>query len=114
MQVEQDFPIPIYNVPISSLPFMPRPKRLELRRENKDLPVYIFMDSHEKKIFFKRKWKEYERKLNKTTAKQNKTKKMVKFQEEYDVRVYCEEEETECVAKAESFKDTYGFQHYHY
>jgi hypothetical protein len=54
--------------------------------------MYMFMDKREKKIYFKRKSKEYERKLKKMERKDKGIKKIVQFQEEYDVKQYSKDE----------------------
>ena len=84
------------------------------------------MSNHQKKIYFKRKAKEYERRINKHNDEnmknginrskgfknENKKKKSVSFCSEYDVKIFAKNQEAACVGDLPVEKDYYKFEHY--
>jgi hypothetical protein len=82
-------------------------QREQLRKELSTLPPYIFMTEKEKRVHFKMKSDEFNRKISETPQRVSKTKKVVKFQNFFDYRTFHESEAANKVSTTQSVRDCY-------
>lgn len=72
----------------------------------------MFMTEKEKRTFFKKKTDEFNKRMTEVPERKSKTKKIVKFQNNFEVRPFRKTEQATQVKKTKSFIETY--QDYHY
>lgn len=104
--------MPMLDIPFELLPFMSEKERKKSQKEYPNLPPYIFMNTKEKIRFFQRKGHEYQKRLQEMPARHSKSKKIVKFKQQFDVRPFNEAEKVTKVGQTKSFRDSYRKEHF--
>lgn len=97
------------------LPFMPMgdidslspQERKRLRKANKNMPPYLFMTESEKEGFFRKKSENFVKKLEVIEPRQCKTKKIVKFQNSFEVKPFNKQQPVSRIKNTPCFKDNY-------
>lgn len=62
--------------------------KAEFRRNNPQLPEIFFMSTQEKKKYFENMNKKFKEKLAGTPQRKSKTKKILKFQNDFEVKAF--------------------------
>ena len=100
------------DIPFELLHMLPAKERSRYRKNFPNLPAYLFMNNKEKKKYFQEKGNLYKSRLGNAPARNSKTKKIVKFRENYDVRPFKEAQKVTQVSSTKSFKDKYRQEHF--
>lgn len=76
-------------------------------RDNPQLPIFCLMNEEDKQRYFEELAEKYLKELETQPQRKSKTKKILKFRDEFNVRGYKEEEEVVSVVQAQEFKENY-------
>lgn len=87
-------------------------ERKRLREANKNMPAYLFMTESEKGSFFKKKSENYLKALESLPAMPSRTKKIVKFQNSFEVKPFNHKQPATRIKGTPCFKDSYHPEHF--
>jgi hypothetical protein len=76
-------------------------------RQQNDLPPLFFMSRKEKIKFFEETNKSFHANLLKEPQRSSKTKKIVKFRQNFDVKPFSDKQKVVVVSKTSTFSDDY-------
>ncbi len=81
--------------------------REQFKKENPQLPPLFFMSRAEKKKYFEQLNKSFRQEISKTPQRKSKTKKILKFRSEFEVKHFNEHEKVVALGKAKQVKEDY-------
>jgi hypothetical protein len=81
--------------------------RETFKQENPQLPPLFFMTKKEKKRYFEDVNRKFKRVLEKIPQRSSRTKKILKFKNDFEVKPFCDKERVVSVAQAKEFKEQY-------
>lgn len=81
--------------------------RETFKQENPQLPPLFFMTKKEKKRYFEDVNRKFKRVLEKIPQRSSRTKKILKFKNDFEVKPFCDKERVVSLAHAKEFKEQY-------
>lgn len=99
-------------LPMGDMESLSPQERKRLRKANKNMPAYLFMTDSEKQAFFRKKSETFNRKLESMEVRPCKTKKIVKFQNSFEVKPFNKQQPVIRIKSTPCFKDNYHPEHF--
>jgi hypothetical protein len=69
------------------------------KKQNSQLPAIMFMTKKEKKRYFDQINSKFQSSLDRTKSRISKTKKIIKFKNDFEVKLFCDKKNVKSLAK---------------